>query len=153
MSMIVNAQKTKVMIIKSNKILEEVTSYKILESIFTTSSIGISIDKLIIDEKLIMGLKTIVIQWIFGYGIRRKPLLHLLFFMGVNSRDIVSLLEKYRENTKEFYTYNLKIKGNTPYPILLLARYLMYKNKINNMEDNMLPKIGSKSSGNHHGLK
>jgi hypothetical protein len=29
----------------------------------------------------------------------------------------------------------------------------MYKNKLNNMEDNRLPKIASKSSHNHHGLK
>jgi hypothetical protein len=47
----------------------------------------------------------------------------------------------------KFITYNLKIKGNTPYPILLIetslspiesmamTRYLMYKNKLNNMED------------------
>jgi hypothetical protein len=53
---------------------------------------------------------------------------------------------------KYFITYNLKIKGNTPYHILLIevsispiestfmTRYLMYKNKINNVEDNMLPK-------------
>jgi hypothetical protein len=64
-----------------------------------------------------------------------------------------------------FITYNLKIKGNMPYPILLLetslspiesttmTRYLMYKNKLNNMEDNRLPKIASKSSRNHHRLK
>jgi hypothetical protein len=52
-----------------------------------------------------------------------------------------------------------------PYPILLLetnlspiesmamTRYLMYKNKLNNMEDKRLPKIASKSSHNHHRLK
>jgi hypothetical protein len=50
-------------------------------------------------------------------------------------------------------TYNLKIKGNKPYPILFLETslfpiesmtmtiYLMYKNKLNNMEDKRLPKI------------
>jgi hypothetical protein len=59
---------------------------------------------------------------------------------------------------KCFITYNLKIKGNTHYPILLIetrlspiesmvmTRYLMYKNKINNMEDKSLPKIASNSS-------
>ena len=48
---------------------------------------------------------------------------------------------------KNFITYNLKIKGNTPYPILFvetslsplesmaMTRYPMYKNKLNNMED------------------
>ena len=52
-----------------------------------------------------------------------------------------------------------------PYPILLLEailspiestfmyRYLMYKNKLNNMEDKRLPKIASKSSRNHLRLK
>jgi len=61
-----------------------------------------------------------------------------------------------------FMTYNLKIKGNTPYHILLLeaslspivsmtmTRYLMYKNNLNNMEYKRIPKISSKSSHNHH---
>jgi hypothetical protein len=52
-----------------------------------------------------------------------------------------------------------------PYPILLveknlsptesmaMTRYLMHKNKLNNMEDKRLPKIASKSSHNHHRLK
>jgi hypothetical protein len=59
---------------------------------------------------------------------------------------------------KNFITYNLKIKGNTPYHILLIEaslspierasmiRYLMYKIKINNMDDTRLLKITSKSS-------
>jgi hypothetical protein len=62
----------------------------------------------------------------------------------------------------DFLTYNLKIKGNVPYPILLLeaslspiermtmTRYQMYKNKLNNMEDKTLSKIASKLSHNHH---
>jgi hypothetical protein len=66
---------------------------------------------------------------------------------------------------KNFITYNIIIKGNTPYPILVLetslfpieimamTRYLMYKNKLNNMEHKRLPKIASKSSRNHHRLK
>jgi hypothetical protein len=56
---------------------------------------------------------------------------------------------------KNFITYNLKIKGNTPYPILVIEaslppiewiamiRYVAYKNKINNMDDKRLPKIAS----------
>ena len=52
-----------------------------------------------------------------------------------------------------------------PYPIFLLekilspiesmamTRYLIYKNKLNNMEDKRLPKISSKLSHNHHRLK
>jgi hypothetical protein len=51
-----------------------------------------------------------------------------------------------------FIIYNLKIKGNTPYPNILLetslspiesmamTRYLMYKKNLN-MEEKMLPKI------------
>jgi hypothetical protein len=66
---------------------------------------------------------------------------------------------------KRFITYNLKIKGDTPYPILFIeaslspiksmtmTRYLMYENKINNMEDKRLPKIASNSSRNHLRLK
>jgi hypothetical protein len=74
-------------------------------------------------------------------------------------------VEKDRENQKCFITYNLKIKGNTPYPILIIevnlspiesitmTRYLMYKNKINNMEDKRIPKVASNSNQNHLGLK
>ena len=36
---------------------------------------------------------------------------------------------------------------------MAMARYLMYKNKLNNMEDKRLPKIASKLSHNHHLLK
>ena len=72
---------------------------------------------------------------------------------------------KIEQIQKSFITYNLKIKGNMPYPILLLetnispiesmtmTRYLMYKNMLNNTEDKRLPKIASKSSYNHHRLK
>jgi hypothetical protein len=45
--------------------------------------------------KLIMGLKTIVNQWIFGYGIRKNSSLRLslllLFYMDVKFGDAVSL--------------------------------------------------------------
>jgi hypothetical protein len=69
-----------------------------LELIFTTSSIGIiALRKgLLGDGKLIMGLKIIVNPLIFGVGIRRNSslrlLLHLLFFMDVKSRVVVSLV-------------------------------------------------------------
>ena len=78
------------------------------------------------------------------------------------SRESLRKIEKIQKN---FITYNLKIKRNTPYPILLLetslppiesmamTRYLMYKNKLNIMEDKKLPKIASKSSCNLHRLK
>jgi hypothetical protein len=48
------------------------------------------------DGKRIMVLKTIVNQLIFGVGIRRNSslrlLLHLLFFMDMNSGAVVSLV-------------------------------------------------------------
>ena len=72
---------------------------------------------------------------------------------------------KIEQIQKHFIAYNLQIKSNTPYPILLLevgllaiksiamTRYLMYKNKINNMEGKRLTKISSKSNQNHLKLK
>ena len=62
----------------------------------------------------------------------------------------------------QFITYKLKIKGNTPYPIILIKvglypietmtmlRYLMYKKKLYNMESKRLPKIASNCSQNPH---
>ena len=62
----------------------------------------------------------------------------------------------------QFIAYSLNIKGNTPYPILLIEfgmspiesttifRYLMYKKKLYSMESKNLPKISSKFSQNHH---
>jgi hypothetical protein len=48
------------------------------------------------DGKLIMGLKTIVNQLIFGFGIRRNSSLRLLlglsFFMDVKPGDVVFLV-------------------------------------------------------------
>ena len=61
--------------------------------------------------------------------------------------------------------YNLKIKRNTPYPILLIevglspikslaiTRLLLYKHKINNMGDHRLPKLALNSIQNHLRLK
>ena len=66
---------------------------------------------------------------------------------------------------KRFITYNLKIKSNTPYPILLIevglspieslamTRLLLCKHKINNMGDHILPKIAFNSIQNHLRLK
>ena len=60
---------------------------------------------------------------------------------------------------------NLKIKRNTPYPILLIevglspieslamARLVLYKHKINNMGDHRLPKLALNSLQNHLRLK
>jgi hypothetical protein len=71
-------------------------------------------------------------------------------------------MEKDREIPKVFYNSNLKIKGNTTYTILLIeapienttmTKYLMYKNKVNNMEDKRLPKIASNSNENNDNIK
>ena len=97
------------MTIKSNRIsydtfiydnnnLEKVTSYKYLGiDIHHKLNWNYSIKKKIIgDEKLIMGLKTIVIQSIFGFELRRNSYLrlslHLLFFMDVKCMVVVSLV-------------------------------------------------------------
>ena len=72
--------------------------------------------------------------------------------------------KRIKQIQKRFITYNLKIKSNTPYPILFIevglspiernamTRYLMYKHKINNMTNERLPKIDLNSSKNQPGL-
>ena len=66
---------------------------------------------------------------------------------------------------QHFITYNLKIKSNIPYPILLIkvglspienldmTRLLLYKHKLNNIGDHRLPKLALNSSKNHLRLK
>jgi len=75
------------------------------------------------------------------------------------SRESWGRIEKIQ---KQFITSNLKIKRNIPYPILLLevdrspiemARYTMYKHKLNNMGDQRLPKTALKSSQDQLRLK
>ena len=88
--------------------------------------------------------------------------------MGVRSGVAASLEESWRkieQIQKRFITYNLKIKNNTPYPILLIEVglssieslamniLLLYKHKINNMGDYRVPKIALNSSKNHARLK
>jgi hypothetical protein len=125
------------------------------------------------DGKLIMGLKTIVNQLIFGVGIRRnsslfETLVSPIILYGCEvwgcgiSRESSRKVETIQN---KFITYNLKIKANAPYPILLLetnlapienmvvTRYLMYKNKLKNIEDTRIRKIASESSHKHHRLK
>jgi len=55
----------------------------------------------------------------------------------------------------------MKIKSNTPYPILLIEaglstieslamiRFLLYKHKLNNIDDHRLPKLALNSNQNH----
>jgi len=66
---------------------------------------------------------------------------------------------------KHFVRYNLKIKSNTSYPILLIevclspieslamTRLLLYKNKLNNIGDHRLPMLALNSNQNHLRLK
>jgi hypothetical protein len=140
MGMNVNIDKTKVMIIKSNKIpydtfiyennnLEEVISYKYL---------GIDIHQKLnwnysIEKRIIGGWKTY-------YGIENNCKStdlwswdkKKLFFENLVTPVILYGCEvwgcsisceswrKIDKIQKNFITYNRKIKGNTPYPILLL---------------------------------
>ena len=72
---------------------------------------------------------------------------------------------KIEQIQKHFIMYNLKIKSNTPYPILLIeaglspieclavTRLLLYKHKINKMGDHRLPKLAFNSNQNHLRLK
>ena len=72
---------------------------------------------------------------------------------------------KIEQIQKRFITYNLKIKSNTPYPILLIevglspieslimTRLLLYKHEINNMGDHRLPKLTFNANQNHLMLK
>jgi hypothetical protein len=145
-----------------------------LELIFTTSSSGIiTLEKWKMeDRKFIMGLKTIINQWIFGYGISKNSflglLLLLLFYMDAKFGYPMGMLSRIMEKDKiqnNFIMYNLKIKGNMPYPFLFLeaslspierttmTRYVMYKNKLNNMKEKRLPKISLNSNRDHLQLK
>ena len=72
---------------------------------------------------------------------------------------------KIEQIQKRFTMYNLKIKSNTPYPILLievgispieslaLTKLLLYKHKLNNIGVHRLPKLALSSSQNHLRLK
>jgi hypothetical protein len=104
--------------------------------------------------------------------LKKKKLFEILFtpvilyeceVWGCNiSRESWRNIDQIQNN---FITCNLKIKGNTPYHILLtkeiispieriaMTRYLMYKNNLNNMEDKRLPKIASNFIQNHIQLK
>jgi len=182
--LIVNTNKTKIRIIISKKImyanfvndnntLEEVTSYKYpginlrhelnwnygtekringwwkayygLENICKSTNLWLWVKKKLIFETLI----TLVILYgceVWGCSIFRES------------------WRKIEQIQKCFITYNLKIKGNTSYHMLLteaslspierttIIMYLMYKRNINNMDDKMLPKINSNSNQNHQRL-
>ena len=79
-----------------------------------------------------------------------KTLVTLVILYGYEVWGYKISWESYRkikQIQKCLITYNFKIKSNTPYHILLIevglppmesiamTRYVMYKNKINNMDD------------------
>jgi hypothetical protein len=140
MGMTVNIDKTKVMIIKSNKItydtfvydnnnLEEVTSYKYLGiDIHHKLNWNYSIEKRIIGGwKAYYGLENNCKSTDLWSWDKKKLLFETLvtpvILYGCEvwgcsiSHESWRKIEKIQKN---FITYNLKIKGNTPYPILLL---------------------------------
>jgi hypothetical protein len=160
--MTVNTDKTKVMSIQSNKIpydtfvyennkLEEVNSYKYLGiDIHHKLNWNYSIEKRIIGGwKAYYGLeKNCKSAEIWSWDKKKllfETLVTPVILYGCEvwgcsiSRESWRKIEKIQKN---FITYNLKIKGNTPYLILLvetilspiesmaMTRYLMYKNKL-----------------------
>jgi hypothetical protein len=171
--MTINTNKTKVMIIKSNKIpydtfvydnnnLEEVTSYKYLGiDIHHKLNWNYSIEKRIIGGwKAYYGLENNCKSTDLWSWDKKKLLFETLvtpvILYGCEVKGCSISRESWRkieQIQKNFITYNLKIKGNTPCPILLLetslspiesmamTRYLINKNKLNNMEDKRLPKM------------
>ncbi len=185
MGIIVNTEKTKVMIMKSkkdtyanfmyeNSNLEEVSSYKYL---------GIDIHHKLnwnysIEKRINGGWKayfflennfkmTNLVMWD-----RKKFLFETLVTLVILYGCEVSSCSISRESWRNieqiqkcFITYNLKIKSNTPYPILLIEVGLspiespvmitlqLYKHKLNNIGDHRLPKLALNSSQNHLRLK
>ncbi len=107
-----------------------------------------------------MILKTIVCQLIFTFGVKKgssftlsSSLLSYTYvkFWGCSiSRELWRKIEMIQ---KQFITYNLKVKGNTTYHVLLIEDglsptesmsmfgYPMYKKNIHNMEPKRLPKF------------
>ena len=123
-------------------------------------------------RKLILVLKITANQLIWSCEIKISSSLKLLSsplsYMVVKPWGCNISRESWRkieQIQKRFITYNLKIKSNTPYPMLLIEvgfhpiesmamiMYLMYKHKINNMGNERLPKIALNSSQNQLRLK
>jgi hypothetical protein len=140
MGMTVNTDKTKVMIIKSNKIpydtfiyynnnLEEVTSYKYFGiDIHHKLNWNYSIEKRIIRGwKAYYELEINCKSFDLWSWDKKKLLFEILvtpvILYGCEDWGC-SISHEFRRKIqqiqKNFITYNLKIKGNMPYPILLL---------------------------------
>ena len=182
MGMTVNTNTTKIMIIKSKKIshgnfvyddncLEQVSSFKYL---------GIGIPYHLnwnykIEKRIISGWKAYYVLENYCKAIdlciwsKKRFLFETLVtpivlygceVWGCNISE--ESWRKIEMIQYKFITYNLKIKRNTPYPILLIEaglspiesmamfKYLMYKKKLYNMESKRLPKIAFNFSQNPH---
>jgi hypothetical protein len=183
MGMTVNTEKTKVMIIKSKNITYDTFVYdnNSLEKVPSYKYLGIDIRQKLnwnhSTKKRING------GWKSYYGLekncksadlliwdKKKGLFHtlitLIILYGCEvwgcsiSRESWIKIDEIQNN---FITCNLKIKGNTPYPILLIEvslspinsismiRYITYKNKINNMKTRGSPKLLQTLSKNTSG--
>ena len=67
-----------------------------------------------------------------GIGFKKNPSYEILdtprlFYIDVRFRDVVSPNRsggKIKQIQKQFITYNLKIKGNTPYSIIIMKKPL-----------------------------
>ena len=122
--------------------------------------------------KLILVLKIIVNQQTLWYWDKKNLLFETLvtpvILYGCEVWGCSICRESWRKIEqvhKRFITYNLKIKSNTPYHILLIevgispieslamTRLMLYKHKINNMGDYKVPKPALNSSKNHLRLK
>ena len=98
------------------------------------------------------------LKWIDIFLWDRKKLLFetvtIPIWMGL--QYLYRIMEKYIDKIqKNCITYNLKIKGNTPYIILVIqfrlsliesmamTKHIMYKNQINTVGDKRFPNISS----------
>ena len=140
MGMTISTNKTKIMIIKSKKdtnansiydniSLEEATSYKYLQiDIHHKLNWNYSIEKMINGGwKAYFGLEnsckaTNLVMWDKNKLLFETLVTHIILYgcelWGCNiSRESWKKIEQIH---KSFITYNLKIKINTPYPILLI---------------------------------
>ena len=144
------------------------TNIYVLTSTINPTKI-IPLRKGLIDTKnLTMSLKTIVSWLNFRCGVSKgaslRPSSPLLFYMAKvwvfhisrESQWTIELIHK------QFISYNLRIRGNIPYLILLIEaslspiksmtmfRYLKYKKKLYNMDSNRFPKFSSNFGQNPH---
>ena len=172
--LIISKQDTYANLIYDNRNLEEVTSYKYLGiDIHYKLNWNYSIEKRINGVwKAYFGLENNyklanLVMWDKNkFLFETLVILVILYGCEVWGCNISKQYwRKIEQIQKRFLTYNLKIKSNTPYPILFIevglspiesmamTRYMMYKLKRNNMGNERLPKFALNSSQNQLQLK